>query len=133
MIGIDTNVLVRYLVQDDEEQSLKVSRLIEKCAGNPKSIFINNIVVCELIWVLARGYKYSKNQIILVLKEMFLTLEFAFENHQILWLSLSEYEKSDADFSDVLIGKINIANECKHTVTFDQAALTLKNFIQVEG
>ncbi|HJD55763.1 MAG TPA: type II toxin-antitoxin system VapC family toxin [Rickettsia endosymbiont of Pyrocoelia pectoralis] len=128
MIGIDTNILVRYLTSDDKVQSIKATKLIERYFGQENSIFINNIVICELIWVLEKGYKYSKEQIISVLKEIFSTIEFSFENHQVLWLSVLEYENYKADFSDILIGKLNIFNGCSYTVTFDKAASELTMF-----
>ncbi|WP_231555820.1 PIN domain-containing protein [Rickettsia hoogstraalii] len=84
MIGIDTNILIRYLTGDYKVQSIKAIELIEKYSGKENSIFINNIVICELVWVLERGYKYSKEQIISVLKEIFSTVEFSFENQQVL-------------------------------------------------
>ena len=60
MIAIDTNILVRYITQDDEIQSKAAEDLLSGYNEKPQSIFINNIVLCELIWVLERGYKYSK-------------------------------------------------------------------------
>ncbi|QQV74880.1 hypothetical protein H6P87_00422 [Rickettsia tillamookensis] len=128
MIGIDTNILIRYLTGDDKVQSIKATELIERYSGQENSIFVNNIVICELVWVLERGYKYSKEQIILVLKEIFSTVEFSFENQQVLWLSVLEYENYKADFSDILIGKLNIFNGCNYTVTFDKAASELTMF-----
>lgn len=125
MIGIDTNILIRYLTGDDKVQSIKATELIERYSGQENSIFVNNIVICELVWVLERGYKYSKEQIISVLKEIFSTVEFSFENQQVLWLSVLEYENYKTDFSDILIGKLNIFNGCNYTVTFDKAASEL--------
>lgn len=128
MIGIDTNILVRYLTEDDPIQSVKATELIKKYFGQENSIFINNIVICELIWVLEKGYKYSKEQIIMVLKEILSTVEFSFENQQILWLSILDYETHKADFSDILIGKLNIFSGCNYTITFDKAASQLTMF-----
>ena len=128
MIAIDTNVLVRYLTNDDEIQSYKASQLLSSQAGSNNSIFINNIVICELIWVLERGYKYSKQQVTSAIKEILATVEFSFENHKILWTSIIEYEKSKADFSDILIGKLNISKNCTCTFTFDIDASTLSTF-----
>lgn len=131
MIAIDTNVLVRYLTNDDEIQSQKVLQLLSSQIGKSNSIFINNIVICELIWVLERGYKYSKQQVVSTIKEILATVEFSFEDHKILWTSIMEYEKSKADFSDILIGKLNIARNCTHTLTFDLSASTLSTFILI--
>ena len=63
MIAIDTNILVRYLTQDDASQAKASEVLLEKYCGTPQSVFINNIVVCELVWVLEKGYKYTQEQI----------------------------------------------------------------------
>lgn len=85
-----------------------------------------------MIWVLERGYKYSKEQVVRVLKEILSTIEFNFENQQCLWMSIVEYENSTADFSDILIGKLNILNKCSYTFTFDVKASSLATFNIVE-
>ena len=59
MIGIDTNILVRFLTKDDTEQSLAVAKLFKQHNNNESSIFINDIVLSEVVWVLEKGYKYS--------------------------------------------------------------------------
>lgn len=133
MIGIDTNVLVRYLTQDDEIQSDIATKLINQYEGNDKSLFINNIVLCELVWVLERCYKYSKEEIVNVMHSILSTMEFAFESHEILWLALSDYEKYQADFSDILLSKINKSRDCQYTVTFDTKASFLKGFIHASN
>ena len=95
-------------------------------------MFINNIVLCELIWVLERGYKYEKAQIVVLLKELLLTIEFFFENHEILWLSCLDYEKYPADFADILIGKLNNKSGCVKNFTFDKTAASALNFELLE-
>ena len=119
MIGIDTNILIRYLTQDDKEQSSLAETIIDKYATKPQSIFINNIVMCELIWVLARGYKYKKEQIVSVVRQILSTLEFSFEKQNILWEALEEYEQKNLDFSDALIARLNQTYSCEKTFTFD--------------
>lgn len=128
MIGIDTNILVRYLTQDDVEQAKVVEQLFNRYAKTPQSVFINNIVLCELIWVLERGYKYSKENITMVIKHLLSTKEFNFENQQLLWLALNQYNSKKLDFSDALIGEINKNSGCINTLTFDKAAITADNF-----
>ncbi|MCC8378136.1 MAG: hypothetical protein LN567_07190 [Rickettsia endosymbiont of Graphium doson] len=91
-------------------------------------MFINNIVICELIWVLERGYKYSKKEIISVVRIILSTAEFTFEQAEILWLSLNDYEKYNADFSDILLGKVNKISGCDSTISSDNKALNLKEF-----
>ena len=82
MIAVDTNILVRYITNDDKEQALLATTLLDSYIGKEKSIFINNIVLCELVWVLVRGYKYQKEDIIKTLKLLLSSIEFEFENHE---------------------------------------------------
>ena len=128
MIGIDTNILVRYFTQDDLEQAKIVEQIIDTHATAPNSLFINNIVMCELIWVLERGYKYSREAISNVIKQMLSTEEFAFENQKLLWLSLNQYIHSHLDFADALIAEINKELGCSITLTFDKGATKASNF-----
>lgn len=128
MIGIDTNILIRYLTQDDKVQASLAGQIIDKYASQPQSIFINNIVICEIVWVLARGYKYKKEQITSVFRQILSTSEFAFEKQSILWEALEEYEQKNLDFSDALIAKLNQSYDCNHTFTFDNSASQSSGF-----
>jgi predicted nucleic-acid-binding protein len=128
MIAVDTNVLVRYITNDDKEQSILAEKLLDSHANQERSVFINNIVLCELIWVLAKGYKYKKEQITKTLKLLLSSIEFEFENHELAFLALIEYETAEADFSDILIGLINHNTGCKATYSFDHNALKSKYF-----
>jgi predicted nucleic-acid-binding protein len=128
MIGVDINILVRYFTQDDREQAIVVEKIVDKYAGIANSIFINNIVICELIWVLERGYKYSKDNIGQVIKQILSTEEFAFENQELLWMALNQYIHNILDFSDALIGEINRLAGCAETLTFDNGATKANNF-----
>lgn len=128
MIAVDTNILVRYITNDNKEQALLATTLLDRYIGKEKSIFINNIVLCELVWVLVRGYKYQKEDIIKTLKLLLSSVEFEFENHELAFLAVIEYEKAEADFSDILIGLLNHYRNCRATYSFDQKALKLKYF-----
>lgn len=132
MIGIDTNILVRYLTQDEPEQAKIVENIFNKYATTSQSVFINNIVICELIWVLERGYKYGKESIIEVIKLILSTKEFCFENQKLLWSALSQYSQKKLDFSDALIGEINKNSGCVNTLTFDKEAMMFDNFIMAK-
>ena len=123
MIGIDTNILVRYLTQDDFKQAKIAEDLLNKYLTQPKSVLINNIVICKLISVLDRGYKYTKDQIISVVRQILSTEEFVFENQKVLWFALEQYEKKKLDFSYALIAQVNKNLGCQHTFTFDKVAL----------
>lgn len=121
-IGIDTNILVRYIVQDDPFQSKAASDLIEKELSEDSLGFINIIVFCELVWVLSKAYKFKKNDIINVIKQVLMTDCFEVELSQLIWNALNEYEKLPADFSDCLIAELNKFQDIEVTLTFDKKA-----------
>lgn len=128
MIGVDTNILIRYITQDDAEQSSVVNSLMEFYAGHEQSIFISSIVICEVVWVLKHAYKYSKPQILQVLNTILATPEFCYEDFVALRLSITDYKNSSADLSDILIGYIGKKYGCDHTISFDKEALNLPIF-----
>jgi len=128
MLGIDTNVLVRYLVQDDAVQTEKASRVIENECTSENPGFINNIVLCELVWVLSRAYDYKKKDICSVLKRLFTCPEIMLESSDAAWSAYYEYEKGSADFADYLISHINKLNGAEPTVTFDTACKGMSHF-----
>jgi predicted nucleic-acid-binding protein len=117
MIGIDTNVLIRYLVRDDLSKAQEASRIIER---ESDSILINSIVLCELVWVLESAYECSKKSIVSVLKKILSTKQFEIPNRSLIWRALDLYENCKADFSDILLGMENQAQKCSTTVTFDK-------------
>ena len=123
MIAIDTNILVRYITQDDLQQAEATENLLATYNNKPQSIFINNIVLCEFVWVLEKGYKYTQQQISSTIRIILSTEEFAFEYHNILWLALEEYELKNTDFSDSLISKLNHNLGYKQTFSFDKSAI----------
>lgn len=121
MTGLDTNVLVRYLIMDDPAQGKKASGLIRDSAKRNEPVFVNSIVLCELVWVLDAAYKFSKTEIADVLEKILMTELIVVQNQDEAWLALSDYRAGEADFSDYLIGRINRSSKCDKTVTFDQA------------
>lgn len=121
MIGIDTNVLVRYIVQDDELQAAIATESIEACSiGTPG--WISAIVLCETVWVLSRAYGYEKTTIQSVLQRIFLASELIVEQQEQGWSALRDFASGDADFSDYLIAHMNQASGCEYTITFDKKA-----------
>lgn len=128
MIGIDTNVLVRYITQDDELQAIAATEFIENCCSTGSKIFINHIVICELVWVLKKCYKLSKPKTINTIEYILKIAQFSLENPQIIWQALSDYKKGAADFADYVVGRTNKFHSCDETVTFDQKAGKSKGF-----
>ena len=128
MIGIDTNLLVRYLTQDDAAQSKQAARIIDAAIEAGEDLYLNHIVVCELTWVLSRAYKYAKDELLGVLEKILAAGQFAFEDKDSLWRALEAFRRSRADFADCLIGVKNSTAGCRTTVTLDRAAAGLGNF-----
>ena len=121
MTGIDTNVLVRYLVQDDPEQARKATRFITNECSPENPGLINRIVLCELVWVLETAYGYARENVALALEKILRTAQFTIEDHQEAWSSFREYQ-GGADFADSFIATVNRRQGCERTVTFDRKA-----------
>jgi len=120
MIALDTNVLVRYLTQDDPIQSRKATKLIENNCTKKNPAHITLIVLCELVWVLARAYDYDKLVIIKVLEQILLTIELDVENEDVTRRALDAFRDGKADFSDYVITYLNQAVGCEFTYSFDK-------------
>jgi predicted nucleic-acid-binding protein len=116
MIGVDTNILVRYLTRDDEQQWQQAVTVIQ----SNQPCFITNIVLCEVVWVLGgKTYGFPKDEIIKVLKAMLHSAAFEFENRSTVDQALQRYKQGKADFSDYLIGAVSRQAGCTETWSFD--------------
>lgn len=122
MIGLDTNVVVRYIMQDDPSQSAKASRLIESMTTETPG-FITQISVVELVWVLTGAYGLNRDQVFQVIQTLLSTKELLIERAEIVWKALKLFESGKADFADCLIERSGAAGGCVHTKTFDRAAV----------
>ena len=123
MIGVDTNVLVRYLAQDDPEQTKIATGFIEKQCSENEPAFINHIVLCETMWVLERLYSVTKPLMTDIIEKILNTEQFEIEKIDVVWRAFQEFKKkTKVDFADCLLAQINIDCDCKETVTFDKAA-----------
>lgn len=119
MIGLDTNILVRYLTQDDPGQSRKAAYEIEKALSAGEMFFIADIVMCELVGVLETAYGDDRREIAPVLENILRTKQFQFDNKDLLWKSLADYRNKKGDFADHLIGQTGHKAGCRETITFD--------------
>lgn len=128
MIGLDSNVLVRYLTQDDPAQSKQATALIEEALGQGESLYLNHVVICELNWVLSKAYGYGRTDLAETLETMLGASQFEFEDKNALWQALAGFRQSAADFADCLIGAKNAAAGCTSTLTFDKRARGLPQF-----
>ena len=124
MIGLDTNVLVRYIMQDNPEQSSKANQLIENLTKDKRAYF-SHITLVEIIWVLESCYELDKNDVIKVIDGILRSRELCTENSEVLWRAFRLFQQSNADFSDCLISVTGLKDGCKKTYTFDKKAAKL--------
>lgn len=127
MIGLDTNVLVRYLTQDDPVQSARANALIEKLSAAESGV-IGHIVLCEVGWVLSRAYGYAREQVAVALGALLTCREFRVESPDLATLALQDYQRGTADFSDYLLGRAHQRLGATHTATFDCKAAEATQF-----
>ena len=123
MIALDTNVLIRYLVRDDEDQHRRASRLIERTIEAGDTVFIADIVLAELVWVLRGSYHLAKDRILDVLNNLYRARHASFASSERVARAIARFERGRADFADYLIGERARASGCEVVATFDRALL----------
>jgi predicted nucleic-acid-binding protein len=121
VIGLDTNVLVRYLTEDDATQVQAVDRLMSESVKNAVRLHIDDIVLCELVWVLRGAYRFNRTTIAATLDRILGTALFSFEDRDLLKRALVQYRDGEGDFADYVIGARNVRSGCQLTATFDRA------------
>lgn len=130
MIGIDSNILLRLLTGDDAAQAEAVRRLISPFDTVPDSILINDIVLAETFWTLARGYRYDRAAQATALHHLLATYTFRFEDRDVLLRAVRLFEASAAGFADCLIVAHNQAAGCDYTASFDRAMAELPGVVR---
>jgi predicted nucleic-acid-binding protein len=128
MIGLDTNILVRYLVQDDPVQSAKATQLIERrlTAENPG--FISIVAMVETVWVLGRAYDFTSQEVAAAVERMLQAETLVVENEQEVFSAMMALKDGWGQFADAIIAALGTKAGCSCTFTFDQKALRLAEF-----
>ena len=121
MIGLDTNVLVRYIMQDDARQSALAARLVESLSVESPG-FVPLVSVVELAWVLSSAYALDRGQVVQAVESLLRTKEIAVERAEIVWKALRVFQSANADFADCLIERSAAVAGCARTMTFDRGA-----------
>ncbi|MEQ1776355.1 MAG: type II toxin-antitoxin system VapC family toxin [Burkholderiales bacterium] len=129
MLGIDTNVLVRYVIRDDEAQFEKASKLIKREVTNGEAVFVSLPVLLETEWVLRSRYSLKKADVVEVISALLDATEIEFEAEPVIEESLKFWKDSTASFADCLIGAHNRRLGCRATATFDVKAAKLPAFV----
>ena len=122
MIGLDTNVLVRYVMQDDPQQSPRATQLVEALSAEEPG-FVPVIALVELVWVLSGSYGLDRKQLATVIDTLLRSKELVIDRAELVAQALQRYSSSSADFADALIERIAAAAGCTATVTFDTGAV----------
>jgi len=119
--GIDTNVLVRYFVEDDVAQTKRVERFLAAARRAGESVYVSSIVLCETARVLRKVFGQSKSETLDYLERILDTDVFQVEEEDSVRQALRLSRKGKGDFADYLIGQLNLARGCRFTVTFDRS------------
>jgi predicted nucleic-acid-binding protein len=131
MIGIDSNVLLRVLVGDQVRQAERAQRLLEAECALGRPAFVNRAVLVEAVWTLARGYRYSRQQLAEAVELILSSPDLVIEDREAVAEALDLSPLARADFVDVLIGALNRRAGCATTYTFDRAAQGTADFTGV--
>jgi predicted nucleic-acid-binding protein len=118
--GLDTNVLARYLTEDDPIQARRAAAWINTTVARGERCYVSAIVLCELAWVLRGAYKVSKADLLLTLDRLLATSQFVIGDKDIVRAAVEAYRAGQADFADYVIGLSHRDAGCDRTATFDR-------------
>ena len=121
MIGLDTNVLVRYIMQDDATQAAKASALLEGLSADAPG-WISLVSIVELVWVLAAAYGLDRGHVLDALDALLSAKEVRVERAEVVWKALRTCRGTKADFADCMISICAASAGCERTLTFDRGA-----------
>ncbi len=122
MIGIDTNVLVRYLAQDDPKQTVVATRLFESLSSATPA-FVSQIVLAETVWVLQSRYAADSARVDQVVETLLRTDVVQVERADIVWRALRRFRQDQGDFPDALVTELAQAAGCERVYSFDRGAV----------
>ena len=131
MLGIDTNILARFLVRDDLAQFEKARKLIHREVTAGRRVFVNQLVLMETEWVLRSRYLVPKNQIIEAISSLLNATDVQFEDEPVIEEALFIWKDAPANFADCLIGAKNRRIGCRATATFDAKTSKLSGLVAV--
>jgi predicted nucleic-acid-binding protein len=131
MIGLDTNVLLRYLVQDDPGQSARATEIIERRLTEQNPGFVSLVSILEIVSVLGSLYRRARSEIAQHIEMILAADTLEVQNEQEVYEALVAFRNGAGTFEDALIGSIGIWRGCSATLTFDQNAAKRLNGFQL--
>lgn len=128
MIGLDSNILVRYLTQDDPAQSATATQVIERGLNIANPGFVSVVTMAEVVWVLDRAYSFTDSEIAAAIEGMLQIEVLVIENEKEIFAAMVALKQGKGAFADALIAELGARAGCSHTLTFDKKALRLPAF-----
>jgi len=128
MIGLDSNILVRYLTQDDPIQSAKATEIMERRLTEQDPGFVSVVAMAEIVWVLDRAYELTAREISWAIERMLQSDALVVENEQDVFTAMIAFKQGRGSFADAMIAELGTRAGCSHTLTFDRKALRLPGF-----
>lgn len=128
MIGIDTNVLLRLLIRDNDAQVRAAEKVIAAHCSAEEPGFVSRIVIVEVVWALRGFYNYDRAQVAASIRALLNISEIEVESAEEIHRAIADFEGSSAGFADCLLARTNESAGCEHTVTFDRKAAKLGGF-----
>jgi len=128
VIGLDSNVIVRYLAQDDVGQATIATRLIEGSLSAEVRGFVSIVTLAEVVWLMACNYSAARATVADIVEGFLTAPQLAIEKADVIWRALRAFRESKADFSDAVIVELAREAGCAKTVTFDRHAAAHPGF-----
>ena len=128
MIGLDTNILVRYLTLDDPVQSRKATEIFERRLTEDEPGFVSIVAMVETVWVLDRAYGFAADEIAAAVERMLQADLLVVENEQEVFTAMTAVKEGQGSFADAVIAALGARAGCSHTLTFDHKAARLGSF-----
>jgi len=122
MMGLDTNVLLRYLAQDDPRQSRRATEIVERRLTEQEPGFVSLVTILEVAWVLKSLFKRSRHEIANDIEMLLAADTLEVQNEQEVYLAIVSLRNGIGTFEDALIGSLGIWRRCSATLTFDKDA-----------
>lgn len=129
MIGLDTNVVVRYLAQDDPVQSARATRLVEQELTEEEPGYVSVVVMAEIAWVLERAYRLTDAEVAAAIEALLQADVLVVESEQEVFTAMIALKEGRGSFADALIGALCTKAGCSGTLTFDRKALRIRGFL----
>ncbi len=128
MIGLDTNILIRYLTLDDPAQSAKATEILERRLTPSNPGFVSVVAMVEIVWVLDRAYGLTNQEVATAIERLLQVEVLAIESEQAVFTAMVALKQGRGSFADALIAELGVRAGCTRTLTFDQKAARLPGF-----